>query len=195
MQYLALLFALGQWHVDAGQSTLVVHVSKKGLFSPALHDHDFVPTRWQARLSFDPAHAEQAHVEISVATGSLQDQQKELSAEDRQTVENQTRSPQILDAARYPEIKFVADHFEPSPKQNVAGGVLDGNLVGQLSLHGRTQPLRVPVHARVENDRLHAEGKVVFNQSAFGIKPYSRAAGTIAVEDRVEVRFRIEAAR
>ena len=195
MWLFALLLVGNDWKVDTNQSTLVVHVSKKGLFSPALHDHDFVPTRWRAQLRFDPQHAEQAHVEITVVTASLHDQNKELSAADRQTVENQTRSDKILNAAQNPQIKFVADRFEPSPKQNVAGGALDGNLIGQLSLHGKTQALRVPVHARLEAGRLHVEGKVAFNQSAFGIKPYSKAAGAIAVEDRVEVRFRIEATR
>ena len=91
-------------------------------------------------MSFDPQHPEQARVEITVAADSLNDQNKQLSAPDRQKVEDQTRSPTVLDAARYPEIRFSANRFEPSPKQNVAGGVLEGDLVGQLSLHGRTQP-------------------------------------------------------
>jgi hypothetical protein len=37
------------WHVDTSQSRLVMHVFRKGLLSPVLHDHHFVRERWACR--------------------------------------------------------------------------------------------------------------------------------------------------
>jgi hypothetical protein len=38
-------------------------------------------------------------------------------------------------------------------------------------------------------------GKLAFNQSDFGITPYSLLGGAIAVKDGLELRFRVRAKR
>ena len=90
------------WRVDLSQSRLVVHVFRKGLLSPALHDHHFVPERWSATVTFDPARPEPVEVRVTVAADSLRDRQPQLSPDDIRTVEAQARGPKGLDAERYP---------------------------------------------------------------------------------------------
>ena len=166
------------WRVDTAQSRLTVTVFRTGAFSPLLHDHFMAPKEWSGEVTADPARPEAARVEIRASAGSLEDQQTELSAEDRVKVNATSRSPEVLDASRYPEILYSAGRFEPAaspPAQAGGETVLQGTLVGALTLHGRTRELRVPVLARISGDTLTAEGRVTFNQTGFGIRPFSSA--------------------
>jgi len=180
------------WRVDVAQSRLVVHVFRKGLLSPVLHDHHFVPERWSAAVTFDPDRPHQAEVQVTVAADSLRDRQPQLSPSDIQTVEGQARGPKVLDADRYPAIRFTADHLEIPPSAAGAASA-EGVLAGVLDLHGRTQAVRVPIRVRWTGDSLDAEGEVSFMQSDFGIEPYHALLGAIAVQDRVSVEYAIRA--
>ncbi len=174
------------WQLDTGTSELTVHVFKSGLFSGFLHDHLFVPQQWKATAKFDLAHLEDFHAEVSVAVASLKDNQPKLSAEDRAKVESQVLSSEVLDASRFPEIRFVADRFSVSVQKT---DELEGTLSGKLSVHGVTRPLDVPVHAWRRGTAHLVLGKVSFNQRDFGIAPLRKVSGAIAVEDRVLVEF------
>lgn len=183
------------WTVDPARSELVIHVHRKGLLSPFLHDHHFVPTSWSANASFDPARPEETHVSVVVDASSLRDRQPALSEQDRLKVEGQVRGPDVLDAERYPEVEFTADRLEITPEQSQAPDLLHGELVGSLRLHGRVQELRVPVAARWSSGWLRVNGNATLAQSAFGIEPYKTALGAIAVHDRVDVELSLHAVR
>src|SRR5690348_11280162 len=98
-----------RWQLDAAASELTVYVFKAGLFSGFLHDHTFVPRQWNVTAQFDPSHLEDFHAELTVAAASLRDTQPKLSAEDKAKVESQLVSPEVLDANRFPEVRFIAD--------------------------------------------------------------------------------------
>lgn len=110
------------WHVDTSQSQLVVHVFRKGLLSPVLHDHHFVPERWSASVTFDPDRPQEVEVRLTVATDSLRDRQPALSQSDIQKVEGQVRGSKVLDAGRYPVIRLTADRLEVSQPSPGSGG-------------------------------------------------------------------------
>ena len=181
------------WRVDHSQSRLVVHVFRRGLLSPALHDHHFVPERWSATVAFDPARPEPVEIRVTVAADSLRDRQPELSPEDLRKVEAQVRGPKGLDAERYPVIAFTADRLELSEPALGAAGAARGVLAGLLELHGRTRPVRAPLRARWTATSLDAEGAVSVKQSDFGTEPYRALLGAIAVQDRVSVEFAVRA--
>jgi len=174
------------WKLDTAASDLTVHVFKAGLFSGFLHDHLFVPQQWRGTAKFDPGRIEDFHAELSVAVASLRDNQQKLSAEDRAKVESQVIGPEVLDASRFPEIRFVADRLRVSAQKT---DELEGTLSGKLSVHGVTRALDVPVHAWRRGDAQVVLGKVTFNQSDFGISPLRKMSGAVAVEDRVLVDF------
>jgi polyisoprenoid-binding protein YceI len=175
-----------RWQLDSTGSELTVHVFKSGLFSGFLHDHLFVPQQWSCTVEFDAAHPEAFRAQLSVATASLRDNQPKLSAEDRAKVESQVASPEVLDATRFPEIRFTADRLVASADKSEE---LQGTVFGKLSLHGVTRPLEFPVRVWRRGDARVVLGKVSFNQSDFGISPLRKAGGAIAVEDRVLVDF------
>ncbi len=174
------------WRADTSKSQMTVHVLKKGLLSGMAHDHHFVPGEWSAKARFDPARPSDVHVEVVIVAGSLRDNQPKLSAEDRKKVDQQAAGPEVLDASRYQEIRFTANRFEPSVPAP-AGRRLQGVLVGTLSLHGQTRPLSMRVVATAAGEGWRVLGAASFQQSDFGIEPYSGFLGTIAVHDEVKV--------
>ena len=178
------------WQVDYSQSRLVVHVFRMGLLSPVLHDHHFVPERWSATVTFDPARPQVVEIRVTVAADSLQDRQPELSPDDIRRVEAQARGPKGLDAERYPLIVFTADRLELGGPGSGSGR---GVLAGVLELHGRTLQVRAPLRARWTAGSLDARGEVSVRQSDFGIEPYRAFLGAIAVQDRVSVEFAVRA--
>jgi polyisoprenoid-binding protein YceI len=191
-------FAFGQaaaaeWKIDPLASRLVVHVSPAGLLASALHPHRFQPESWSGEIRWDPEHPEAASVEVRIAADSLRDHQEKLSASDIAKVEAQTRGPRILDAEKFPSIRFQG-HGLSSPTMS-GGGEVRATLSGDLTLHGRTRPVQFPIQGRVSADRMEATATVKLRQTDFGIRPYSTALGSIAVRDEVTIEISLVAVR
>jgi polyisoprenoid-binding protein YceI len=178
--------------LDARHSDLVVHVRKKGLFSAFEHDHYLHPQRWHGTVTVDVDHPEEVRVELAVDAASLVDHQPKLSTANREKVEGQIRSPSVLDAQRFPEVRFVADRIEVHAAQPGATDgerELTGALLGSLDLHGHAQPITIAFHARIGRGGVVVRGHTEFDQSQFGISPLRKAGGAIAVQDHVTIDF------
>ena len=181
-----------QWLADPAKSHITVRVFKKGLFSGLAHDHQFVPSVWRAIATFDDASPADGRVEVVIAANSLRDQQPALSDEDRAKVDRQAASSDVLDATRYPEIRFASNSLKIGPGTSGSStGALQGSITGTLALHGRERTVSVPITAIKEGQTWRARGTVNFKQSDFGIRPYSGFAGTVAVHDQVTLEYEI----
>ncbi len=55
--------------------------------------------------------------------------------------------------------------------------------------------LQVPAEIEADAEKVSVAGRLAFNQTDFGITPYSLLGGAIAVKDGLELRFRIRARR
>jgi polyisoprenoid-binding protein YceI len=64
-----------------------------------------------------------------------------------------------------------------------------------LTLHGTVRTLHVPAKVEADAERVAASGRFAFDQTDFGMTPYSVLGGAVAVRDRVELRFDIRARR
>jgi polyisoprenoid-binding protein YceI len=176
--------------LEAGPADGEVHVkvAKRGAFSMFAHDHDFVATRWSARAEVPGGDPARATVAVTVGAGSLHDREAKLSAGDRAKVDAQAAGPEVLDAARFPEITFRAE------RATVEGGAADGKplrgtLHGALTLHGQTHPVDAAFEASAADGGWRVRGTARFAQSRFGIRPFSGFGGTVGVKDDVEVAF------
>jgi polyisoprenoid-binding protein YceI len=89
--------------------------------------------------------------------------------------------PDVLDAARYPEIVVSS----AGPLDDTAPSSLKIRIV----IRGAQLEREVPVTARIGVDSVSARGSFTVLQSDLGIKPFSIAGGAIAVADEVEIRF------
>lgn len=185
--------APAEWNVDVAQSRLTVKVPPAGLLASTLHTHLLEPEKWSGEIAWDPSHPERVRVAVRIAADSLQDHQPRLSGKDIARVEGQVRGAEILDAARFPEILFEAARLEAAELPSGAAGEFRGKLAGNLTLHGQSRPLQIPIQGRVTADRLEANAAVTLKQSDFGIKPYATALGTIAVRDEIMIEIALVA--
>jgi polyisoprenoid-binding protein YceI len=170
---------------DTSASQLVIRTGRNGLLSAFAHDHQFTPARWQADVDFDPERPQEVRVDVRIDAATLHDHVARLAQRSRDYVDRETAGPQVLDAQRYREIRFLGE----SATARGEGGDLEGVLHGALSLHGTTRPFDVPFHARADAPGYRVSGSARFRQTDFGMTPFSTAGGTIGVDDEIQVDF------
>ena len=97
----------------------------------------------------------------------------------------------MLDADNYPTITFQSTGVEQVTMG--AGNSGSANLVGNLTIHGKTKPVTLPVKASLDaTNHLTADGEVTFNYADFGVRVPSMMGMTAS--DQVTVQFHIVAA-
>lgn len=187
--------ALGQTvlQVDPGRSLIAITVRRGGTLARLGHDHvvasrtveGFVATEsGQADLSFrlDQLTVDEANLRAQAGM----DTQPSDDAIDGTRRNMLTRA---LDARQFP---YVHIHATRTGAGNVLGVA--------LTLHGVTRKMEIPID--IVNTAgpagaavMTVSGSVNIMQSDFGIVPFSVMNGAIAVQDQLDLRFRIVAER
>ncbi|MGI8839578.1 MAG: YceI family protein [Caulobacteraceae bacterium] len=128
---------------------------------------DFTHASGTARI--DPAHPAASSVEVSVPTGSVTTTNSTLDAE--------LKGPDWFDAAKFPAITFKS-------RQLSVTGPGQGQIVGDLTLHGVTRPvtLQVQFHGAGANPMSHAytagfDATGEIKRSDFGVPKYVPMVG------------------
>ncbi len=160
--------------IDAAHSTVTVYVYKSGLFSVFADNHVIRAPLASGNISIEAP----LSIRITVRAGDLQVLDPNLPADERSEVQARMLGPEVLDAARFPEITFVSAEITPA-------GPDAWNATGQLTIHGQTRT--TTVHAVLQNGRYH--GTVTIRQRDFGIEPIRVAGGTVKVKDELKIEF------
>jgi polyisoprenoid-binding protein YceI len=95
--------------------------------------------------------------------------------------------PEVLDAARYPEIVVRSASIEGSFEQP--------RVRSAITIRGVTRTWETPVQMQRTGSRIAVSGSFRLRQSDFDIAPFSVAGGAVQVADEIDVRFRLVAAR
>jgi len=97
--------------------------------------------------------------------------------------------PKVLDAERFPEIAFrsraVSGHA-------AGAGAYDLQVTGDLTLHGVTRTVTLPLRVELADKSVAARGRTVIRHTDHGLKPVS-VAGVVNVRNKIGVEFRITA--
>jgi polyisoprenoid-binding protein YceI len=176
--------------VDPLQSTVVIHVGKAGAFSFAGHEHEVVATRFEGRVVADPDDLGRSSVSLTFPTGALKVTGKGEPEEDVPKVQDAMAGPKVLDVEHFPEVTFRSRVVSG---RRTAAGVYELQVAGELSLHGLSRPLVLPLRVEVVGDRLTAGGRAVLRHTDFGMTPVSAAGGTVKVKNEIAIDFRIVA--
>jgi polyisoprenoid-binding protein YceI len=177
-----------EWVAVPGAGRVVAHVYKKGLFSAFAHDHHLEAAEYRVSARISDEDLGSTTVVLVVAANSLRDRQPSLSEEDRHEVEARAAGPDMLDAQHHPRIEFRGDRFELAPGAGFEH--VRGTLSGTLTVRGRSAPVAVAIDAEHgSKDEWRVRGNARLKQTAFGIKPFSGFAGTVAVKDDVDVEI------
>lgn len=94
---------------------------------------------------------------------------------------------EVLDAETYPQVTV---------KSAVVSGSLQApNITARIAIKDASQDVVVPTRIVMNGERLTASGEFDILQTDFGMKPFSVALGTLEVQDRLHVRFSLEAVK
>jgi polyisoprenoid-binding protein YceI len=175
--------------VVESKSAVRIHVGKSGAFSFAGHKHE-VLAPVSGTVTADPGNVEASSVDLTFASARLHVLPDREPSGDAAKVEGVMHGPQVLDVARFPEIHFKSKKVTG---RALSAGGYELTLVGELSLHGMTQEITLPVKATLDGHTLTASGKAILRHDQFGMKPVSAGGGTVKVDNEIDVDFEIVA--
>jgi polyisoprenoid-binding protein YceI len=176
--------------IDPTTSSLFIHVGKTGIGSFAGHEHEVVALFPKGEVAADFDDLARSSLEVAVDARSLTVVARGEPEGDAPQVEQKMKGPEVLDVARFPTILFRSQKVSGKP---VSQGSYELTVAGEVSLHGVTRPVTVPLRVDLHGEALTATGKFVVKQTDFGIEPVSAAGGLVKVEDDVTITLRMNA--
>lgn len=174
------------YRVDPATSLLVIEARRAGSLAHLGHDHVIASHGVQGYIA-----SEDGRSDLYVQLDQLVVDEDELRAE----AKFDTR-PSADDIAGTRQNMLRALAAEQYPFALVEIGRIDtSSFKITISLHGATRTLDVPMQVDASADELRASGRLAFDQTDFGIKPFSILGGAVQVQDQVNLRFSIRARR
>jgi len=179
------------FRVDPAGSLVVIEVRRAGSLARLGHDHVVASHEVEGYLA-----PEEGRADLYVALGRLTVDEPVLRAEagfDSQPSASDiegTRAnmlEKVLEAEKFP---FALIQIRGANTRQ-----RDGTLPVEITLHGIARTLQARVRIDADTGGMNVTGSLSFDQTDFGITPYSLLGGAIAVGNRLDLRFRIPARR
>lgn len=175
-------------HIAPAESLLTITVRRGGALARLGHDHVIAsrslqgvvaPALGRAQFQFRLDQMSVDEESLRQAAGLTTTPSAEAIAGTRHNM-----LVRVLEAERYPWVSIDARR---AGKQDV--------FEADITLHGVTRTVQVPVRIEQAADgrRLQASGSLLLKQSDFGIVPFAVLGGAMAVQDQMELAFRITA--
>ena len=180
----------GQRYVVApDQSTVTIRVGRAGLFKFAGHEHVVVAPAFRGEVVADAGDLSRSSVWVTFESAALRVTGEGEPAKDVPKVQAAMVGPKVLDAERFPEITFRSRAVSGRP---AGPGAWELTVTGDLTLHGVTRAVTLPLKVQVSGETLAAAGTTVIRHTDYGLKPVS-VAGVVNVRNEIGVEFRITA--
>jgi len=179
------------FRVDPRESLVVIEVRRAGSLARLGHDHVVASHEVGGYVAPDEGRAD-----LYVALGRLAVDEAALRTEagfDTQPAESDIEGTRanmlgkVLEAEKFPFALIRVSGADASQR--------DVTLSVAITLHGSTRTLQAPARIDADAGEMSVTGRLSFDQTDFGITPYSLLGGAIAVKNGVELRFRIRARR
>lgn len=172
--------------IDDQHSQITIIVRRGGLLARLGHDHLILVRQLsgsvdqrnnRATLQFRLDEMQVDPPELRLAAGLSPQPSADAIAGTRHNMLQRT-----LDAQRYPLVLVQAERHADGHSLQLA-----------LTLHGVTRSLRVPANIHSDGRSLSAEGSFTILQSDYGITPFAVMGGALAVQDQLELHYRLQA--
>ena len=171
--------------LDKARSSLVIHVGKAGLFSFAGHEHVVTAQKLEGQILAAADDLSRSRLTLTFATAGLRVEEQGEPAGDAVKVQEAMVGPRVLDATRFPTVTFKSKIVTGKAS---SAGVYDLDITGDLSLHGVTGSLAMPLRVEVSGDELKASGHLGLRQTDYGISPVS-VAGVVKVKNGLAIDY------
>src|SRR5213592_4548542 len=179
------------FRVDSRESFVVIEVRRSGSLARLGHDHVVASHEVGGYVAPDEGRAD-----LYVQLERLEVDEAALRAEagfDTQPTESDIEGTRanmlvrVLEADRFPFALIRVSGVDASRREAA--------MSVAITLHGVTRALQAPARIDADADLIEVSGRLSFDQTDFGITPYSVLGGAIAVRNGVDLRFRIRARR
>jgi len=177
-----------RYTLDKSSSKFTVRAFASGMLSALGHSPTFGVRDFSGEAAINPNAPAAASGKLRIRARSLQ-VMDDIKSSDRREIES-TMNQNVLESEKYPEIVFESTSVSSNP---VGEGRYQVNVNGNLSLHGITRSVMVPLQLAFLGDMFRASGECSISQSSFGIKPVSVAGGSLKLKDELKVTFDIVA--
>ena len=161
--------------IDPQKSSITVSVFKAGVFAAFGHEHEISAPMQQGSFTENPG-----SVELTVDARRMRVMDKGISEKDRAEIQQTMLGPKVLDSEKFPTIRFRSTRVELL-------GEGKWSLLGDLTIHGETRPVKV----RVEGENGHYRGTAELKQKDFGITPVTVGGGAVKVKNELRIEFDI----
>ena len=170
--------------VDQHASRFTVQAFATGLLSAFGHNPRIEIRDYDAEIHCVAGTLDQASVRVTIRTSNLE-VLEEMKRDDRRKLE-QEMYERVLDAKHFPTAVYEANDIRV---QQATADLFRAEVNGQLSFHGVTQRQPLQANVTVMDNTLRIAGEFSLQQSVYGIKPMSFAAGTLRLKDELKFRF------
>ncbi|MDX6305229.1 MAG: hypothetical protein QOI77_2198 [Blastocatellia bacterium] len=179
--------AANSYRLDASQSKFIAHAMAGGLFWFKGHDHLVAVREFTGEARLDPDAIASSSLQITAKAESMVETSSVFTDPQKQIINKELREI-VLEPDKYPEIVFKST--------NVAGksagtNQYDLKVEGNLTLHGVTRPITIPVKVTVTGDELRAQGEFSIDRGDYKVKATSAFHGLVRVRDKVKFEFDI----
>jgi polyisoprenoid-binding protein YceI len=171
--------------IRADESSFTVKVGRAGLLKLFGHDHVVEVRRFTGEVNWSPDAAETSSLRLEIEAASLTVVDEGIDEEERAAIQ-QVMETEVLEVDQYPEIRFELKGLRLKETDD---GAYRATLGGDLTLHGVTHAIEIPLQLTVSDGRLRARGNVKLKGSRFGIEPVVVAGGTVKTKDELELIF------
>ena len=176
-------------HINPARSQIIIEVRRAGALARLGHDHVIASHEVHG-------YADQSNgrADLFIALDRLTVDEPGLRAEaglntilSIEAIEGTRRNmlEKVLDAERFP---FALISVKRRPADS-------STLQVTITLHGTSKTWEVPVQIESLANGIRISGQMAFNQTDFGITPFSILGGAIQVQDKLNLRFEIFATR
>jgi len=170
------------WDIDVGHSA--IHFWVRHMVISKVHGRF---AKWSGAIQLDEQDPTRSSVDVRIETASIDTQVADRDAH--------LRSPDFLDAARYPQMTFRSKRIEK------AGGSAY-RLVGDLELHGVTREVTLEAEFAGTgkdpwgNERAGFSAKATLDRRDFGLVwNAALETGGVLVGEKVEIAIELEAVK
>lgn len=171
----------GTYRLGPDDGDLLLHTTCEGPAARLGHELTLIVRNWAATLELgDTPEATALTATVDLTSLVVKDSRggaKSMTDTDRRDIERNAQKS--LATARHPEAAFAVS--------GTTGSWTEGEVTGDLTLHGRTEPVTFQVIAAADGFRLGGE----LRQTVFGIGPYSAMMGALRLGDSVLVEVTV----
>ena len=95
-----------------------------------------------------------------------------------------------LESSRYPTATFKLTNPIPLPAAAASGQAIHVTAIGDLTIHGTTRSVTIPIDAQLSSSQIQLVGSLSFPFSDFNMVP-PNIAGFVSVQDTATMEFKL----